>query len=149
MNPSVRSGSWAVVAASAGNFQILRVNGRMVNRVCHACVSAPPSGAGRAKEQDIGTLIKSTVAGCACHDQRLADHGDCVEVEGGEHRARRQLGADEMPLDAAATAIGNLVFGKRSQEAGSKATPDRPRTPLANRIGARTFSEHWHRVAGT
>ncbi len=33
--------------------------------------------AGRAKEQDIGTLIKPAVAGGERHDLRLADHGHC------------------------------------------------------------------------
>jgi len=57
-------------------------------------------------------LIEPAVAGGECHDLRLADHGHSVEVEGVEGFARRQLGAGGMPLDAAATAIGVLVFGE-------------------------------------
>src|SRR3954466_13168814 len=73
---------------------------------------------GWAKEHDIGTLIEPAIAGGKRHDLRLADHGHCVEVEGVERFAGRQLGAGEMPLDAAATAIGDLVFGECSKKAG-------------------------------
>jgi len=68
--------------------------------------------AGRAKEHDIGTLIEPAVASGKRHDLRLADHGHGVEVECVERFARRQPGAGQMPLDAAATAIGDLVFGE-------------------------------------
>ena len=80
------------------------------------------AAAGRAKEQDIGTLIKPAVAGGERHDLRLADHGHGVEVEGVEGLARWQTRAGKMPLDTAATAIGHLVFGECSQEAGSRPT---------------------------
>ena len=60
--------------------------------------------AGRAKEQDIGTLIKPAVAGVERHALRLADHGHGVEVEGVEGLARRQSRAGEMPLDTATAA---------------------------------------------
>ena len=89
------------------------------------CTRASPSTAarcdlpaGRAKEQNIGTLIEPAVASGKRHDLRLADHGHGVEVEGVERFARRQLGASEMPLDAAATAIGDLVFGECREKAG-------------------------------
>jgi hypothetical protein len=78
--------------------------------------------AGRAKEQDIGTLIKPAGAGGERHDLRLADHGHGVEVEGVEGLARRQTRAGKMPFDAAPAAIGHLVFGECRQEAGSRPT---------------------------
>src|SRR5947209_19032720 len=78
--------------------------------------------AGRAKEQDIGTLIKPAVAGGECHDLRLADHGHGVEVEGVERLARWQSRAGKMSLDTAPTTVGHLVFSERSQEAGSRPT---------------------------
>src|SRR5262245_59978076 len=80
------------------------------------------ASAGRAKEHDIGTLIEPAVAGGKRHDLRLADHGHGVEVEGVEGFARRQLGAREMPLDTAATAIGDLVFGECREKAGGRPT---------------------------
>ena len=78
--------------------------------------------AGGAKEQDIGTLIKPAVAGGERHDLRLADHGHDVEVESVERLARWQSRAGKMPLDAAPAAVGDLVFGECSQEAGSRPT---------------------------
>ena len=78
--------------------------------------------AGRAKEQDIGTLIEPAVADGERHDLRLADHGHGVEVEGVEGLAGRQSRAGKMPLDAAPTAIGHLVFGECRQEAGGRPT---------------------------
>jgi hypothetical protein len=76
------------------------------------------ASAGRAKQHDIGTLIEPAVAGGKRHDLRLADHGHGFEVEGVEGFARRQLGAGEMPLDAAATTVGHLVFGECREKAG-------------------------------
>jgi hypothetical protein len=78
--------------------------------------------AGRAKEQDIGPLIKPAVAGGERHDLRLADHGHGIEVEGVERLSRRQSRAGKMPLDTAATAVGDLVFSECRQEAGSRPT---------------------------
>ena len=78
------------------------------------------AAAGRAKEQDIGALIKPAVAGGERHDLRFADHGHGVEVEGVEGLARRQSRAGKMPLDAAPAAVGYLVFGECSQEAGRR-----------------------------
>src|SRR5205807_10274489 len=78
--------------------------------------------AGRAKEQDIGTLIKPAVASGERNYLRLADHGNGVEVKGVERLARRQSRAGEMPFDTAPTAIRYLVFGECSQEAGSRPT---------------------------
>jgi len=46
----------------------------------------------------------------------LLTMGHGVEVEGVERLARRQSRAGKMPLDAAATAVGRLVFGECSQE---------------------------------
>src|SRR5262245_7769414 len=63
------------------------------------------ASAGRPKEHDIGTLIEPAVAGGKRHDLRLADHGHGAEVEGVKRLARRQLGAGEMPLDAAAGSL--------------------------------------------
>ena len=84
---------------------------------CRKMALAP---AGRAKEQDIGTLIKPAVAGGERHDLRLADHGHGVEIEGVERLARWQSRAGEMPLDTAPIAIGYLVFGECRQETGRR-----------------------------
>ena len=78
------------------------------------------AAAGRAEQQDIGALVEPAVAGGKRHDLRLADHRHGVEVEGVERLARRQTGLGEMPLDAAATAIGHLVLGERREEAGGR-----------------------------
>ena len=67
-------------------------------------------------------MIEPAVASGKRHDLRLADHGHGVEVEGVERFARRQLGAGEMPLDAAATTVGHLVFGECRQKAGGRPT---------------------------
>ena len=44
--------------------------------------------------------------------------GTALKFEGVESFARGQLGAGEMPLDAAATAIGDLVLGECREKAG-------------------------------
>jgi hypothetical protein len=75
--------------------------------------------AGRAKEQDIRTLIKPAVVGGERHDPRLADYGDSVEVKGVERLARWQSRAGKMPRDAATAAVGHLVFGESSTRAAS------------------------------
>jgi hypothetical protein len=49
---------------------------------------------------------------------RLGNHRHRLELEGVESLARQQSGFDEMALDAAAVAFGNLVFGKRGEEPG-------------------------------
>jgi len=67
-------------------------------------------------------MIKPAVASRERHDLRLADHGHGIEVEGVERLAGRQPRAGKMPLDAAATAVGHLVFGERRQEAGGRPT---------------------------
>jgi hypothetical protein len=51
----------------------------------------------------------------------FADHRDGLEVEGVERLARRQPGFSEMAFEAAATALGNLMFGQCCQK-----TPGRP-----------------------
>jgi len=63
---------------------------------CRKMALAP---AGRAKEQDIGTLIKPAVSEGERHDLRLVDYRHGVEVKGVERLARRQSRAGEMPLD--------------------------------------------------
>jgi len=77
---------------------------------------------GRTKEHDIRALIEPAVASGKRHDLRLADHGYGVEVEGVERFSRRQLGASEMPLDAAAITVGDRVFGKCREKAGGWST---------------------------
>ncbi len=54
------------------------------------------------------------------HDLGLADHWHGLEVEGVERLAGRQSGFGKMALDAAASALGHLVLGKRREEAGCR-----------------------------
>ena len=89
-------------------------------RQTERCRKMALAAAGRAKEQDIGTLDRASVAGGERHDLRLGDHGHGVEVEGGERLAGRQSRLGEMPLDAAAAAVGHLVLGECRQEAGGR-----------------------------
>ena len=49
---------------------------------------------------------------------RLGDHRHRFELEGVEGLARQQPSLDEMTLDAATVAFGNLVFGERGEEPG-------------------------------
>ena len=51
----------------------------------------------------------------------FADYRDGLEVEGVEGLARRQAGFCEMAFEAAATTLGNLMFGQCRQK-----TPGRP-----------------------
>ena len=81
------------------------------------CREMALAAAGRAEEQDIGALLKPAIARGQRHDLRLADHWHGLEVEGVERLAGRQSRLGEMALDAAATAVGHLVLGKRRQEA--------------------------------
>ena len=48
----------------------------------------------------------------------LGDHRHGVEVEAVEGLAGEQPGLGEMALDAAAVALGDLVFGEGGEEAG-------------------------------
>jgi hypothetical protein len=50
----------------------------------------------------------------------LADHGDGLEVEGVEGLAGWQPGFGEMAFEAAAAALGNLMFGQCCQEASRR-----------------------------
>jgi hypothetical protein len=47
----------------------------------------------------------------------LTDDRDGLKVEGVDGLARRQPGFGEMAFDAASTALGRLMLGKRRQEA--------------------------------
>jgi hypothetical protein len=83
---------------------------------CRKMALAP---AGRAEEQDIGTLIEPAIAGGERHDLRLADHGHGVEVEGVERLARWQSRAGKMPFDAAPIAIGHQIESRIPWKGGS------------------------------
>jgi len=48
---------------------------------------------------------------------RLADHRHCFEIKAVEGLADREAGFGEVPLDAAATTVGDLVLGERREEA--------------------------------
>ena len=76
------------------------------------------AAAGPTEQQQIGALVDPAVAGADRHDMRLGDHRHGLEVEAVEGLARQQPGLDEMALDAAAVAFGDLVFGERGEEAG-------------------------------
>ena len=78
------------------------------------------AGAGRAEQQEIGALFEPAIACGERHHLRLADHRHGLEVEAGEGFADGQSCFGEVTLDAAATAIGDLVLGERGQEASSR-----------------------------
>jgi hypothetical protein len=73
--------------------------------------------AGRAEQQKISALFQPAVASGKGHDLRLADHRHRAELEVLQGFADGQSGFDEMALDAAATAIGDLVLGEGGEEA--------------------------------
>ena len=64
--------------------------------------------------------MEPTVACGQGHHLRLADHRHGLEVEAGECFTDGQPCFGQMTLDAAATAIGDLVFGERGQEASGR-----------------------------
>ena len=78
------------------------------------------AAAGWAEQQKIGALLEPTVACGQGHHLRLADHRHGLEVEAGECFTDGQPCFGQMTLDAAATAIGDLVFGERGQEASGR-----------------------------
>jgi hypothetical protein len=74
----------------------------------------------RTEEDQIGSFFKPAVAGRERHHLGLADHGHGLEVERLQGLADRQPRVDEVPLDAAPVALGDLVFAQRRQEAGRR-----------------------------
>jgi hypothetical protein len=78
------------------------------------------AAAGSAYQDQIGALVDPTVTGADRHYMRLGDHRHRLELEGVEGFARQQPGFNEMTLDAAAVAFGNLVFGERGEEASGR-----------------------------
>jgi hypothetical protein len=78
--------------------------------------------AGRAEQQQIGTVIEPAVAGDEGHHLRLGDDRDRLEVEAVEGLADRQVGFGEMALDAPAAALGHLLFGQSGEEARGRPT---------------------------
>jgi len=80
------------------------------------------AAAGRPEQQEIGALFEPAIACGERHDLCLADHRHRLEVEAGERFADRQSCFGQVTLDAAATAIGDLVLGKRCEEASGRPT---------------------------
>src|SRR5271157_381122 len=78
----------------------------------------PPPGGPNNKR--LGALFEPTVACGQGHHLRLADHRHQLEVEAGECFTDGQPCFGQMTLDAAATAIGDLMFGERGQEASGR-----------------------------
>jgi hypothetical protein len=76
------------------------------------------AAAGSAYQDQIGALVDPTVTGADRHHMRLGDHRHRFELEGVEGFTRQQTSFNEMTLDAATVAFGNLVFGERGEEAG-------------------------------
>ena len=74
--------------------------------------------AGRPESTGCGALLQPAVIGGQGGDVGAADHRHGVEVEAVERLVRRQPGVGQMPLDASARALGELVFGESGQEAG-------------------------------
>src|SRR5207302_343254 len=77
----------------------------------------PPGGPNNSK---IGAVVQPRIAGGQCHDLGLADHGNGLEVEGVEGFAGWQPGFGEVAFEAAAAALGNLMFGQCCQETGRR-----------------------------
>lgn len=76
------------------------------------------AAAGRAEDKQVVALLQPGVAGDQRHDLGFGHHGHGVEVEGVEGLAGRQAGLGEVALDAAAGALGDLVFSQGGEEAG-------------------------------
>jgi hypothetical protein len=57
-------------------------------------------------------LLEPAVADGQRHDLRLADHRYRIEVEAAKGLAHRQPGFSQVPLNAAATAISDLMLGQ-------------------------------------
>ena len=66
-------------------------------------------------------MIEPAVAGGERHDLRLADHGHGLKSKVSNVLPVGNC-ASEMPLDAAATTVGDLVFGECRQKAGGRPT---------------------------
>src|SRR5438874_6085593 len=77
----------------------------------------PPGGPNNSK---IGAIVQPRVAGGERHDLGLADHRDDLEVESVEGLAGRQPGFGQMAFEAAAGALGNLMFGQCRQETSGR-----------------------------
>jgi hypothetical protein len=69
------------------------------------------SAAGRAEQQQIGALAQPAVTGGERSHLRLGDHRHGLEVEAVEGFSSGQTRLNEMALDAAAAAFGDLVLG--------------------------------------
>ena len=89
--------------------------------------SASPIAAARSlfcrrasRTTEIGAFFEPAIAGGDRHHLRLAHHGNGGEVEACERLADGQSGLGQMTLDAATTAIGDLVLGERGKEAGGR-----------------------------
>jgi hypothetical protein len=77
------------------------------------------AGAERTEQQNIGTPVEPEIAGGQRHHLRFGEHRHRLELKGGERFAGGQPGVGRMALDPPAATIGDLVFGKRGEEAFS------------------------------
>ncbi|MGY2933024.1 hypothetical protein ACVWZ6_002626 [Bradyrhizobium sp. GM6.1] len=84
------------------------------------CRQVTLAAAGRAEQQQIGALAEPTIAGGERGHLRLGDHRHSLEVEIVEGLSGGQPRLDEMALDAAAAAFGDLVLGNGGEEAGRR-----------------------------
>ena len=88
------------------------------DRCCQVALAA----AGRAEQEQIGTLAQPAVAGGERGHPRLGDHRHSLEIEVVEGLSGGQPRLDEMALDATAATFGDLVLGDRGEEAGCRPT---------------------------
>jgi hypothetical protein len=80
------------------------------------------SATGSADQQQIGAFTNPTVAGTERQDMGFRDHRHRVEVEAVEGFSWQQLRLDKMARQATAVAFGDLMLGKRREEAGGGPT---------------------------
>src|SRR3954468_22193915 len=86
------------------------------------CREMALAGAWRAEEENVGTLLQPGITRGQRHDLGLGDHWYGLEVKGHERLAGGQTRLDDMSLQAAASAVGDLVLSKRRQEACCRPT---------------------------
>ena len=77
----------------------------------------PPGGPNNSK---LAPLFSQASPSGECHNLGFADHRDGLEVESVESFAGRQPGFGEMAFEAAAAALGNLMFGQCCKEASGR-----------------------------
>jgi hypothetical protein len=71
-------------------------------------------------QDQIGAAFDPAIASADRHDVGLGDHRHRVEVEAVEGLAGQKSGVCQMPLDTSPIALGDLMLGKRGEEAGRR-----------------------------